>query len=251
MKAMVLCAGMGTRLGALTHQTPKPLLRAANRSLLELILLNLRTHGFDHIAINLHFEADQIRTALNGQISHGAQIVFSEETQLLGTAGAVRKMRLFFEKEPAFLIHYGDVVTNENLSAMVEFHRQRDALLTLLVHQRTKSNSAMVLDEHNRILKFWERPDDAFWAATTHTWVNSGILLASPQVLDLIPDNQFFDWPRDVFPKLLDSGRVFAYPLSAYRIAVDSPERLEQLGNDINSGRFLPNSATNDVPSGV
>lgn len=238
MKAMVLCAGMGTRLGELTRQTPKPLLRIGQRTILEHILANLQRHGFDQVAINLHFEADQIRAAFGDGSRHRVHITYSHESQLLGTAGAVGKMRAFFAEEDAFLVHYGDIVTTEDFSAMAAYHRERNALLTLLVHQREKSNSAMILDEENRILRFWERPDAQFWESTRSTWVNSGILLASPRVLDLVPENAFYDWPRDVFPQLLSSGRVYAYPLKGYRMAVDSEGRLDQAQKDLAAGIF-------------
>jgi mannose-1-phosphate guanylyltransferase len=238
MKAMVLCAGMGTRLGELTRQTPKPLLRIGQRTILEHILANLRHRGFNQVAINLHFEAEQIRATLGTGEGHGVQITYSQESELLGTAGAVGKMRSFFASEEAFLVHYGDIVTNEDFSALTAYHRHRDALLTLLVHSRQKSNSAMILDDENRILRFWERPDATFWESTRSTWVNSGVLIASPQVLDLIPENTFCDWPRDVFPQLLSSGRVYAYPLQGYRMAVDSEDRLERVRADLAAGTF-------------
>jgi NDP-sugar pyrophosphorylase family protein len=236
MKAMVLCAGMGSRLGELTRQTPKPLLPIGDCSIVGHILSNLRRHGFQDIVINLHFEADQISAALGDGSMLGVRITYSQEPKLLGTAGGVRKMRSFFAHEKAFLVHYGDIVTNEDFSAMREFHLQRDALVTLLVHKRSKSNSSMILDGEQRVLQFWERPDRQYWEATQETWVNSGILLASPEVLDLIPEGTVYDWPRDVIPQLLASQRVYGYPLRGYRTAVDSPERLEQARRDVAAG---------------
>jgi NDP-sugar pyrophosphorylase family protein len=236
MKAMVLCAGMGSRLGDLTRKTPKPLLTIGSRSILEHILSNLRQHGFTDVAINLHFEADQIRTALGDGGALGLRISFSFENQLLGTAGATKNMQGFFSGEKTCLIHYGDVLTNEDFSAMREFHEQKQALATVLVHERVRSNSAMTLDKDQRIIEFWERPDAKFWKTTRSTWVNSGILLVSTEVLDWIPENTFWDWPRDVFPELVSSGRMYAYPLRGYRTAVDSPERLEQARRDVAAG---------------
>lgn len=238
MKAMVLCAGMGTRLGKLTQRTPKPLLRIGHRTILEHILANLRRHGFDQVVINLHFEADQIRTALGSGERHGVRITYSHENNLLGTAGAVGKMRHFFAGDESFLVHYGDIVTNEDFSALAATHRAQDALLTMLVHQRRKSNSAVVLDEENRVREFWERPGSDFWESTPSAWVNSGVLIASPSVLDWVPENVFCDWPRDIFPKLLSSARVYAHPLQNYRVAVDSEDRLEQARKDLETGIF-------------
>lgn len=248
MKAMVLCAGLGTRLGEITRTTPKPLLQAGDRSILEHILANLSRHGFQQVAINLHFQAEQIRTALGTGSRLGVELTYSEEPHLLGTAGGVKKMHSFFSEEKAFLVHYGDVVTDENLSDMVAYHERKKALLTLLVHYRDRSNSAMELDSENRIREFWERPDPNFWQTRNGAWVNSGVLLVSPSVLDHIPVESCLDWPRDIFPSLLQSGRVFAYPLKGYRMAVDSPERLEQLRKDWADGRYRP-AGSSPAPS--
>src|SRR5579871_899511 len=145
MKAMVLCAGFGTRLGDLTREIPKPMLDLHGRPMLEYILANLRQHGFGEIGLNLHFMPEAIRDHFGDGSQFGLEIEYSYEPQLLGTAGGTKKMERFFRgsegtSEP-FLIHYGDVVTNQDFTAMLDFHRQRNALATLLVHERTRSNS--------------------------------------------------------------------------------------------------------------
>jgi len=238
MKAMLLCAGMGSRLGDLTTTLPKPLLRANGQPILGYILENLRTHGFHEVTINLHHGADQIRRALHSAPDHGLDIRFSEEPFLLGTAGAVKKVAEHFAGEECFLVHYGDIVTDQNLGALVEQHLAKNALLTLLAHHRSRSNSAISLDSSLRVTEFHERPPESFWETTPSAWVNSGVMVVSPSVLAEIPEGIHADWPKDIFPRILPSGRLFAHPLDGYRIAVDSPDRLNQLDKDISSGRF-------------
>jgi mannose-1-phosphate guanylyltransferase/phosphomannomutase len=238
MKAMILSAGKGTRLGALTNSLPKPLLPAAGRPLIGYILANLRAHGVREVVINLHFEGEQIRTALGDGLAHGLRIHYSEEPELLGTAGGVKHAAVHFQNEDVFLVHYGDIVTDEDLSDMARKHRENKALVTLLVHHRRKSNSAIVFDEQFVIREFHERPDESFWDSRDSAWVNSGVMLMSPEVLNHVPENAHVDWPKDIFPQLLATGRMFAHPLSAYRIAVDSPERLRQLEADLVAGTF-------------
>jgi len=238
MKALVLCAGYGTRLGDLTRDTPKPLLRVGGNSLVDYILANLHKHGCSEIMINLHHHADQIRSGLEPWAGRGVSISYSLEETLLGTAGALKKVAPFFEQEEAFVVHYGDVVTDLDLTKMLHFHRKCGALATLLVHSRQKSNSALTFDENYCIEAFVERPPEAFWETINTTWVNSGILVLSPRVLDLIPASGPSDWPRDIFPKLIQSRSLYAYCLDSYRIAVDSPERLGQLERDIQSLKF-------------
>lgn len=238
MKAMVLCAGMGSRLGELTRERPKPLLEAAGYPLLSYILGNLKKHAFQDVVINLHFGANLIRNTFGDGTLHGVRLHYSEEASLLGTAGGVKQAAAHFQNEEAFLVHYGDIVTDENLSAMVLNHRSRNALVTLLVHHRQKSNSALVFDDSFRVREFHERPPESFWRDTESAWVNSGLMIMSPEVLSFVPENTPTDWPKDIFPHLLATGRMYAHPLNSYRLAVDSPERLKQLQVDIDSGRF-------------
>ncbi len=238
MKAMVLCAGYGTRLGELTRDTPKPLLKAHGISLLDHILENLKLHGCSEVMINLHHHADQIRQSLEPWKERGLALNFSFEENLLGTAGAVKKVNDFFKGEEAFLVHYGDVITNVDLTQMLNLHKARRATATLLVHNRKRSNSSLTFDETFRVKAFVERPPESYWDTVDATWVNSGVMAFSSSVLDLIPESGHSDWPRDIFPKLIPSGQLYAYCLDRYRIAVDSPERLQQLEQDIAVGRM-------------
>jgi NDP-sugar pyrophosphorylase family protein len=225
---MVLCAGYGTRLGNLTRAIPKPMLPLDGRPLLEYILRHLTRNGFDQIAINLHFLPEMIRDYFGDGSRFGVQLVYSYEAELLGTAGGAKKMESFFSQEGLFLIQYGDVLTDQNLVEMVEFHRTRRALATLLVHQRARSNSVVTLDKEQRIIGFLERPNEEDRTGVSSLWVNSGICICDPEFLDAIPANIPCDLPRDIFPKLVDSGRLYGFPLSGYRCAIDSPERLAE-----------------------
>ena len=238
MKAMILCAGYGSRLGELTRNTPKPLLRVGGNALVDYILANLQKHGCSEVLINLHHHADQIRSGLESWAARGVSITYSHEETLLGTAGALKNVEPFFAQEEAFLIHYGDIITDLNLTRMLHFHRERNAAATLLVHARQKSNSALSFDENYCVKQFVERPPEAFWKTVKTAWVNSGILILSPRVMALIPASVPSDWPRDIFPKLIQSQSLYAYCLDAYRIAVDSPERLAQLESDIQTRKF-------------
>ncbi len=240
MKAMVLCAGLGTRLGELTRELPKPLLEVAGRPLLEYILRNLGRNGFSEIVINVHFAPEILQSAFGDGSSLGVRLHYSFEPELLGTAGGVKNVESQFADESEFLVHYGDIITNQNFAEMVAFHREKNALCTILVHRREKSNSSVGLDADNRVIEFLERPDSSYWETPRLVWVNSGIMLFSPEVLQRVPTAIPCDWPRDIFPSLVQTGRLFAFPLSGYRVAVDSPDRLEQVRRDMENGVFIP-----------
>lgn len=243
MRAMVLCAGYGTRLGDLTRGTPKSMLRLQSRLLLEHIICNLSRQGFDQIAINLYFMADRIRDHFGDGANWNTEITYSLESQLLGTAGGVKKMEGFLRQEEDFLVHYGDILTDQDFAPMVRFHREHRAIATLLVHQRVGSNSVVRMDDEGRIVGFLERPSDEVRQGLDSAWVNSGICVAGAQLLDTIPAEVACDLPRDVFPRIMATGRLFGFPASGYRCAIDSPERLAEARLAIADGRcrtFVP-----------
>ena len=237
MRAMVLCAGYGTRLGDLTRELPKPMLCLHGRPLLEYIICHLVHHGFDQIAINLHFMPEMIREYFGDGSTINVQLTYSYEPELLGTAGGIKNMEHFLRQGDLFLVQYGDVLTDQDLTAMVEFHRARRTLATLLVHQRAHSNSVVSLDEEGRIVGFLERPTEQARHGVDSPWVNSGICICDPEFLDAIPANVSSDLPRDVFPELVGSGRLYGFPLSGYRCAIDSPERLAEARSALAEGR--------------
>lgn len=237
MKAMVLSAGYGTRLGDLTQATPKPMLRLQERPLLEYIIYNLARHGFNQIAINQHYLPEVIRDYFGDGSRWNVSLAYSYEAELLGTAGGVKKMEHFLRQGDGFLVHYGDVITDQNLTAMLHFHRERRSLATLLIHQRERSNSVVSLDEEGRIDGFLERPDEKARSTVDSPWVNSGICICTPEFLDLIPAGVPCDLPRDIFPKLVGSGRLYGFPLSGYRCAIDSPNRLAESKLALADGR--------------
>jgi len=237
MKAMLLCAGFGTRLGDLTRDLPKPLLHVHEHPLIAYLLSHLSAQGFREVAINVHFRADLIQDYVGDGRRWNLAITYSHEPELLGTAGGLKKMDRFFRGEEAFLVHYGDILTDQDLRGMLEFHRRQGALATLLLHQRARSNSMVSLDAERRITGFLERPTEELRQGISTPWVNSGVCVCDPEVLDAIPTGTPCDLPRDVFTKLVGSGRLFGYPLSGYRCAIDSPERLEQARRALREGQ--------------
>ena len=234
---MVLCAGYGSRLGDLTREIPKPMLPLGGRPILEYILAHLRAHHFDEVAVNLHFLPEAIRGHFGGGSAMQIELTYVYEDCLLGTAGGIKNMESFLSSSDPFLVQYGDVVTDHDFTAMVRFHHERGALATLLLHERARSNSLVSLDADGRITAFLERPDDLARCGVPSNWVNSGICLCRPEIFAHIPQKTPCDLPRDIFPKLIHTGRVFGFPLSGYRCAIDSPARLAEAAAAVAQGR--------------
>ena len=236
MKAIVLAAGLGTRLGGLTRDTPKPMLDAGGRPILDLILGHLASCGFTDVVINLHFRPEIIRSHIGDGSRFGLRVAYSPEPSLLGTAGALRAAAGLLRGGP-FLVQYGDVVTDMDLGALLRRHREGEALATLVLHRRAGSNSAVRLEADGRITAFLERPTEEERRGIEAPWVNSGLCACSPGILDRIPEGPA-DLPRDVFVPLASEGLLRGVPLEGYRCAVDSPARLEELRAALREGRI-------------
>jgi len=234
MKAVVLAAGLGTRLGELTAERSKPALLVGGHALIAHVVAHLDECGFEEVAVNLSYRPDQVRAAL---ADARPAIRWFEESELLGTAGALSPMHDFLSGEEAFLVHYGDVLTDHDLGAMLTRHRERDALLTMLIHERPGSNSVVAVDETGRVVAFLERPTDDERRGVASSWVNSGIYVCSAAVLELLPRAPS-DFARDLVPRAMAAGAVFAEPLAGFRCAVDSPDRLGEAEAAFQTGRW-------------
>jgi NDP-sugar pyrophosphorylase family protein len=236
LKAIILCAGMGTRLGELTLSKPKPLLPIGGEPLLAHTLRYLARHGLRDVGINLHFLPEQIVQAIGDGTAYGVRVHYSREEALLGTAGALRRMRSWIGEDEA-LVLYGDLLLDHDLGALVDQHRAKRADATLLLHQRPGSNSLVAMDEDRRITGFVERPSEEERRAHQFPWTNSGVAVLSPALLDLIPEGHA-DLPRNVYIPHVRAMRLFGQPVEGYRCAIDSPRRYEEAKDAFEIGRY-------------
>jgi mannose-1-phosphate guanylyltransferase len=201
MRAMVLAAGLGTRLRPLTYEITKPMVPVLDRPVMEHILDLLARHSFGPVIANLHHFPDTIREYF------GERISYSYEPELLGTAGGVRQCAEFFGSEP-FLVVSGDALTDIDLQAFAERHRQAGGIATLAVKQvaDTREYGVVLHDREGRVTGFQEkpRPEEAL-----SDLGNCGIYIFEPQIFDYFPARPFVDWAQDVFPTLLDNDVPF------------------------------------------
>jgi NDP-sugar pyrophosphorylase family protein len=224
LKALVLCGGLGTRLGNLCHERPKPLLEVGSLSLVEHTLLRLRAAGLHDVFVNLHFGAEKLQSRLGDGRRYGVRISYFVEESLLGTAGTPRALAKLLGGDD-LLVHYGDVLSEHPLAGFVARHREGGAGARIIVHERPGSNSRVTLGLGDRVESFVERPL-ADGPGTATPWAFSGICALSSACLEQLPEAPC-DLPRDVFPQLARTGQLFAERHVGYRCAIDSPERLE------------------------
>jgi NDP-sugar pyrophosphorylase family protein len=237
MKAMVLAAGYGTRLGELTREVPKPMLPLAGEPLLAHTLRYLAGHGFDEVMVNLHFMPEMIRGYFGNGARWGVRLHYVEEKELLGTAGAVKNVESFFRDVDDFLVIYGDLLIDQDLGALLERHRASRAWATLLLH-RGRSNSLVQMNEAGRIVAFLERPSPEERQAHPYPWVNSGAQVLTPRALAGLAPGRFADLPRHVYVPHAPTAPLYGCPLTGFRLAIDSPERYEDAQRAVVDGRY-------------
>ncbi len=242
----ILCAGFGTRLGTLTENCPKPLLKVGGKALLDYEIENMKRAGISHIFFNLHYLADQIKHFVGDGSQWGITPYFSYEASPLGTAGALLNVFNQFGDASSILCQYGDVLTNTDLKAFIDFHYGKAAQISLMTHLREKSNSVVLTNPSGQVTQFLERPtEQEILQQKIHSpyEVNSGIYLIQKEaLLPFLPLTSSVDFPKDIFPKILAQKQLYAFPLNGYRIAIDSPERLEKANTDLanNKDFFKP-----------
>tara|TARA_B110000438_G_scaffold303469_1_gene365089 strand:- start:2431 stop:3171 length:741 start_codon:yes stop_codon:yes gene_type:complete len=239
MKAVILCAGYGTRLGQHTKKAPKPMLLVNGKPILEHIIRNLTRSGFNELAVNLYYKPEAIQEYFGSGEEYGVKLTYFNETALLGTAGGVKNMEPFLSEDTSFLVHYGDIVTDQLFGGMLEAHENNAALATILLHKRAHSNSVVSLDETFRVTEFLERPKNTKDVSTSESWVNSGIYIFNKGILGHIPNGCSCDFPRDIFPALVKEGNIYGFPVTGYRCAIDSPERLKEAESALAEGECM------------
>lgn len=211
MKAMILAAGVGSRLDPLTRNVPKPMVPIVNQPVMEHIIHLLVKHGFNDIFCNTHYLAEQIEGYFGDGALLGARMQFNREKELLGTAGGVKRVATqtgFFDDGGTFLVIGGDDLTGIDLTAMLEFHKSKGALATIgLSHVSDPSQfGVVVLNDKGEITQFVEKPKPS---EAPSNLVNTGVYLFEPEILDLIPDGEFYDFGKQLFPLLLEDKRTF------------------------------------------
>lgn len=216
MKAMLLAAGLGTRLRPLTDNLPKCMVPVAGTPVLEHNIRWLRSQGVVDLVVNLHYFPEAVTDYCGAGGRFGVQIQYSHEDELLGTAGALGAARRYFEGEERFLVVYADNLIQCKLARLRRFHQQRRAALSMALFWRADVSASGVVNlaEDERVVFFQEKPPPG--AVSSH-WVNAGLLLCEADVLNLIPAERYSDFGHDLLPAMLSSGM----PMYGYRMGKD------------------------------
>lgn len=197
MKAMILAAGMGTRLKPLTDYQPKALVKVGDYPLLEVVIRQLIHNGFDDIVINIHHFGDQVKRYLERKDNFGVQISISDEQdRLLNTGGGLKHAQWFFEESEPFLLCNTDILTDMDLRGLYEYHCDSPAMATLAVRRRETSRY-LIADDKMRLSGWCNVKDHELKMCREvmgrfELFAFSGLHIIDPMIFKLMPDESVF-----------------------------------------------------------
>jgi NDP-sugar pyrophosphorylase family protein len=244
MKAMILAAGLGTRLRPLTDNRPKALVEINGRTLLEITLSRLRSFGVRDVIINVHHFADMIAEYLKTNDNFGMRIEISREEQLLDTGGGLKKAAWFFQdsrghsgKETPFILHNVDVISTIDLERMRQLHFESQALATIAVQDRETSRY-LLFDERRQLCGRRpgrnQPPELVRPAQQIQEWAFSGIHIISPRLLALITEDGAFSIVATYLRLAALGEKILAFRADEYYWRdLGQPENVAQAAKDL------------------
>jgi len=238
VKAVIIAGGLGTRLRPLTNNTPKPIVPLANLPMIVRQLDLLVCHGINEVIINLHYLSHEIKKILGDGRKWGIKIYYSIENEPLGTAGAVKNAEQFFDEDP-LIVFNGDVITDLNLTKLIGFHHQKQAVVTLaLTEVEDPTAFGLILrDKDGRVTKFLEKPNWEQVIQAKTKAINAGTYIIDPKIFRDVPVGEPYSFERQLYPSLLEKGvRMFGYLSTAYWIDIGNPEKYKEVHQAILRG---------------
>jgi len=231
LKAVILVGGGGTRLQPLTYCMPKPMVPVLNRPFLEHTIAYLEKCGVKNIILAESYLPEVVHDYFGDGSNLGVRLTCTVESTPLGTAGAVKNAEQYLNS--TFIVLNGDVFTNIDVGAMVDFHRRKEAKATIALTWVDDPCAFGVVetDSDGRVRRFIEKPGAD--QVTTH-WINAGIYILEPEVLRYVPANEYHMFEKELFPLLLELGQpVYGYPSSGYWLDMGTPEKYLCLNCDL------------------
>ncbi len=235
MKAVVLVGGEGTRLRPLTYLTVKAMVPVLNKPFLEYTIRHLSHHNIKEIILAIGYKPDRITEYFSDEKPFGTKLVYSIETEPLGTAGAVKNAQSYIDNR--LLVMNGDIFTDLNITDMLRFHDNKGAKVTIAltpVEDPTRFG-VVETDSDQRVTRFVEKPrrEDV-----TSNMINAGLYIIEREVLERIPEGQRCMFEYNIFPALVDEGEpVYGYPTDSYWMDTGTPGKYLELSSDLLRGK--------------
>jgi len=239
MRAMILAAGLGTRLRPLTDDRPKALVEIAGQTMLEIALRRLISFEIREIIVNVHHFADMVVEFLEKNNNFGIRIEVSREEILLDTGGGLKKAAWFLQGEQPFILHNVDVLSTIDLERMVQFHDDHQALSTLAVQSR-KSSRNLLFDDAGKLCgrRVGESADEIVRLSTQlHARAFGGVHVISPRLLPRIAEEGVFSIITSYLHLAGAGENIVAFPADEYYWRdLGEPENVAQAARDVEQG---------------
>ena len=249
MKAVIMAGGEGTRLRPLTSNQPKPMMPLVNRPMLEHIVALLAKHGFDDIVVTVAYLGNHIRDYFGDGSDFGVRMRYATEEQPLGTAGSVRNAA--DELDETFLVISGDVLTDIDLGAFVQAHRDHKAEVSIALKrvENPLEFGIVITRPDGSIERFLEKPT---WGEVFSDTINTGIYVLEPSIFDYIPLGEVVDFSSDVFPQVLDAGSIMhGHVADGYWEDVGTTEAYLRAHADVLDGKVAVDIAGFGLADGI
>lgn len=236
MKCAILCGGLGTRLGTHAGAVPKALASVGGRPVVEHLIGNAKAAGVTDVILLTGHLGEQIEEVVGDGSRLGIRARYFQEETPLGTTGGIKATESEWDDD--FLVLYGDVMLNMDLGRMIEFHKRNRALATLALHPNDHpfDSDLAELDSERRITAFHSKPHPA--GAHLHNMVSAAAYVLSPEILASLPAGEKKDFGRHIFPKLVDTGRLFGYVTAEYLKDLGTPDRYDKVNRDWEAGKI-------------
>ena len=237
-KAMIMAAGVGSRLNPVTLSIPKPLVTVANIPIMDILFKNMKKHEITDVIANTYYMADKIISRYENNKS-GINFSYIKEETLSGTAGGLKKCQHFFKDGENFFVLSADGVFDVDLTAVFNQHIKNNTIATIVVKEIPKNQvehfGVVVMNENGFVTEFQEKPSIE---EAKSNLINTGIYVFNYKIFDYIPENEFYDFAKNVFPKLLEEKQISAVKTNAYWSDIGTIEQYIESNFDVLNGKI-------------
>lgn len=236
MRAIILVGGLGTRLRPLTEKKPKQILAVGNKPMLETVIEQLSNHGITEVILSMGFKPDAFVEAFPEEECAGLPLKYIVEPTPLDTAGAIRFSARRSGIDKTFLVCNGDVITETDLTKLINFHNEINAEATIsLTPTHNPSHYGIVpTDENGKVTGFIEKPKGPNYETNM---INAGYYVMEPSLLERIANGRPVSIETEIFPRIVKDKSLFALPSDSYWIDAGTPETFLKANLDLLNGK--------------
>lgn len=233
---MIMAAGVGSRLDPITQNLPKPLVPVANRPVMDILFEKLANIGVTDIIANTYYLADKIIERYSSN-TFGINFNYIKEESLSGTAGGLKKCQFFFNKNDDFIVLSADGLSNADLQLGIDTHKKSGAIATIGIKRIPIDDvshfGVVVTDNIGYITGFQEKPQVH---EAKSNFINTGIYIFNYKIFEFIPENTFFDFAKNVFPKLVELNQINTFEIKDYWSDIGTLDQYKQSTQDLFNG---------------